>query len=160
MEVLNYTLILTLQLLLLLYDLVINATIALINPTNVIQLVLFILQDTFIVFTLIILFLELFNTTTFQAGFIRVMLHKFRVAIIVTIIYLCLSIGIQAWTLVVKWTDPNAYLFALGGYYFLYIVQRGWSPIYYYYYKITALRLGDSRFYKSSEWLRNQMAPR
>jgi len=41
MEVVNYTLILTLQLLLLIYDLIINALIDLINPANVIQLVLF-----------------------------------------------------------------------------------------------------------------------
>ena len=41
MEVVNYTLVLILQLLLLIYDLVINALIDLINPENVIQLVLF-----------------------------------------------------------------------------------------------------------------------
>jgi len=48
------------------------------------------------------LFLELFNTTTFQAGFARVMLRKFAAAIIVTLIYLLLSIGIQIWTLTIK----------------------------------------------------------
>jgi len=41
MEVLSYTFILTLQLVLILYDIVINATIDLINPVNVVQLVLF-----------------------------------------------------------------------------------------------------------------------
>ncbi|CAK8694238.1 transmembrane protein 138-like [Clavelina lepadiformis] len=159
MEIVNYFLILSLQVMLLVYDIIINALVDFINPANVIQLVLFILQDICLVFQLIVLFLELFNTTMSQAGFITVMIRKFRVTILVTIAYLGICIALHVWTLTLRWDDTSFFLWGIPGYSVFYIIQRGWSPFYYYYYKRTALRLGDSKFYGSLDGLRNRMSP-
>ncbi|XP_002126014.2 transmembrane protein 138-like [Ciona intestinalis] len=160
MEVVNYTLILCLQIILLVYDIFVNAFIDLLNPENVIQLVLFILQDICLVFQLVVLCLEIFNTATSQAGFISVMMKKFAPCLLTTLLYLVLSIALCAKTLMLRWNDTTVNVYADGGFFAVYILQRLWSPIYYYTYKRTAMRLADSKFYKNTDWLRRQMTLR
>ncbi|XP_077967988.1 transmembrane protein 138-like [Styela clava] len=158
MQASSFRMILSLQLLLLLYDILNNALIDLVVPEYDVQLVLFILQDIGLMFQLIVVSLEFFNTYASQAGFVGVMVKKFRTTIIITVFYLALSIGLHVWTLTLRWnrTGQFVYVWGIGGYYALYIIQRGLSPFYYYYYKRTALKLGDSKFYYNSEWLRSQ----
>uniref|UniRef100_H2ZIE9 Transmembrane protein 138 n=1 Tax=Ciona savignyi TaxID=51511 RepID=H2ZIE9_CIOSA len=160
MEVVNYTLILTLQIILIVYDIFVNAFIDLLNPENVIQLVLFVLQDICLLFQLVVLCLEIFNTTTSQAGFISRMMKKFAPCLIVTAIYLTLSVALCGQTLALRWADTSVNVYAHGGFYTIYILQRLWSPIYYYTYKRTAMRLADPIFYKNADWLRRQLSPR
>ncbi|KAM8970474.1 transmembrane protein 138 isoform 2-T2 [Sarcophilus harrisii] len=95
----NYSLVLSLQLLLLLYDLLVNAFSELLRATPVMQLVLFIIQDICILFNIIIIFLMFFNTFVFQAGLISLLLRKFKGTIILTAIYLALSIPLHVWVL-------------------------------------------------------------
>ena len=68
----------------------------------IVLFLIFRLQNICLVFQLIVLFLELFNTTSFQAGFVGNMIKKFRVPIIVTVIYLALSIGLHVFTLTIR----------------------------------------------------------
>merc|ERR1739838_1173357 len=131
---------------LILYDLFINVSVDFIIPTNVVQLVLFIVQDICLVFQIIVLFLELFNTSTFQAGFVGRILSQFKVTIFITITYLLLCISLHAWTLSLRWEDTDAFVWGIGGYYVFYVLQRVWATLYYYNYKRTALKLGDSKF--------------
>ncbi|XP_074130464.1 transmembrane protein 138 isoform X1 [Sminthopsis crassicaudata] len=91
----NYSLVLSLQLVLLLYDLLVNAFSELLRATPVMQLVLFIIQDICILFNIIIIFLMFFNTFVFQAGLISLLFRKFKGTIILTAIYLALSIPLH-----------------------------------------------------------------
>nr|KAF6468275.1 transmembrane protein 138 [Rousettus aegyptiacus] len=99
----NYSLVLSLQFLLLSYDLFVNSFSELLRMAPVIQLVLFIIQDIAVLFNIIIIFLMFFNTFVFQAGLVNLLFHKFKGTII-----------------------------------------------------LTAVRLGDPRFYQDSLWLRKE----
>ena len=65
-------------------------------------------------FQLIVLCLELFNTKDFQSGFALDMIKKFRSSVIITVIYLLLSIGLHVWTLTLRY----------GGFYLNFIVKK------------------------------------
>ncbi|XP_007497676.2 transmembrane protein 138 isoform X1 [Monodelphis domestica] len=95
----NYSLVLSLQLVLLLYDLLVNAFSELLRSAPVVQLVLFIIQDIAILFNVIIIFLMFFNTFVFQAGLINLLFRKFKGTIILTAFYLSLSIPLHVWVL-------------------------------------------------------------
>lgn len=158
MQSTSYRMILTLQLLLLLYDLLTNAFVDIFNPVYDVQLVLFILQDIALVFQLIVVSLEFFNTYASQAGFIQLIVKKYRSTLIVTGLYLGISIGLHSWTLALRYerNDQFVYVWGYGGYYALYVIQRFFSTLYYYYYRRTALKLGDPKYYYNSEWLQMQ----
>lgn len=159
MEPVNFVLILTLQLVLIVYDFGINAAIMSLYLQNVVELVLFIVQDICIVFQIIVLFLEIFNTSTFQNGFVKRVFGRFRLTLLILVIYLLISVSHHAWTLTLRWTAPRAYLWSIGGYYALYVIHRFWAVLYYYYYKRTALKLADPDFYLNlhAGILRNQL---
>ena len=53
-----------------------------------------------LVFALIVLFLVFFNTYIFQAGLVYLLVRKFRTTIIITVLYLALSVGLHVWTVV------------------------------------------------------------
>lgn len=96
----NYSLVLSLQFLLLSYDLFVNSFSELLRMAPVIQLVLFIIQDIAILFNIIIIFLMFFNTFVFQAGLVNLLFHKFKGTIILTAVYLGLSISLHVWVMV------------------------------------------------------------
>lgn len=152
----SFRLILGLQVVLLVYDILTNALVDVFNPAYDIQLVLFILQDVALIFQLIVLLLEFFNTYASKAGFIKIMIFKYRSTLIITTLYFCVSIGLHAWTLSLNVGRDGQFVYAwgYGGYYALYVIQRMLSTIYYYYYRHTALSLGDPKYYFNSEWLR------
>ncbi|XP_036017593.1 transmembrane protein 138 isoform X2 [Mus musculus] len=95
----NYSLVLSLQFLLLSYDLFVNSFSELLRMAPVIQLVLFIIQDIAILFNIIIIFLMFFNTFVFQAGLVNLLFHKFKGTIILTSVYLALSISLHVWVM-------------------------------------------------------------
>lgn len=151
----SFLLIFSLQVVLLLYDLVINLTVDSLHRENVVELVLFIVQDISIVFQIIILFLEVFNTSTFQAGLVSDVFKQFRQTLLVLAIYLLLSISLHAWTMTLIWTEPYGFLFEIGGFYALFLVHRLCAIFYYYYYKRSAMRIVDPRFYKVQQLILN-----
>ncbi|XP_029452592.1 transmembrane protein 138-like [Rhinatrema bivittatum] len=95
----NYSLVLSLQFLLLIYDLFVNSSSELLHMAPIIQLVLFIIQDIAILFNVIILFLMFFNTFVFQAGLVSLLFRKFKGTIILSAVCLALSIAFHIWVM-------------------------------------------------------------
>lgn len=58
------------------------------------------IQDIAILFNVIIIFLMFFNTFVFQAGLVSLLFHKFKGTIILTAMYLALSISLHVWVMV------------------------------------------------------------
>lgn len=155
----RYRPILYLQYLLLFTDLMLNSFTELLRFKNVILLLLHILQDVCILFSAIIVFLLFFNTYIFQAGLVMILINKFKMTIFFTFTYFALCVALHVWGMTMRWTDPNLHI-AVNGYWVLFVCQRTAAIIYYYVYKRTALRLGDSRFYQDSEWIRREFEKR
>ncbi|XP_038205306.1 transmembrane protein 138 isoform X1 [Arvicola amphibius] len=151
----NYSLVLSLQFLLLSYDLFVNSFSELLRMAPVIQLVLFIIQDIAILFNIIIIFLMFFNTFVFQAGLVNLLFHKFKGTIILTSVYLALSISLHVWVMNLRWKNSNSFIWT-DGLQTLFVFQRLAAVLYCYFYKRTAVRLGDPRFYQDSLWLRKE----
>ncbi|XP_059260560.1 transmembrane protein 138 isoform X1 [Mustela nigripes] len=151
----NYSLVLSLQFLLLSYDLFVNSFSELLRTAPVIQLVLFIIQDIAILFNIIIIFLMFFNTFVFQAGLVNLLFHKFKGTIILTAVYFALSISLHVWVMNLRWKNSNRFVWT-DGLQTLFVFQRLAAVLYCYFYKRTAVRLGDPRFYQDSLWLRKE----
>ncbi|XP_036718125.1 transmembrane protein 138 isoform X3 [Balaenoptera musculus] len=151
----NYSLVLSLQFLLLSYDLFVNSFSELLRMAPVIQLVLFIIQDIAVLFNIIIIFLMFFNTFVFQAGLVNLLFHKFKGTIILTAVYFALSISLHVWVMNLRWKNSNRFVWT-DGLQTLFVFQRLAAVLYCYFYKQTAVRLGDPRFYQDSLWLRKE----
>uniref|UniRef100_A0A8C4LQZ9 Transmembrane protein 138 n=2 Tax=Equus asinus TaxID=9793 RepID=A0A8C4LQZ9_EQUAS len=151
----NYSLVLSLQFLLLSYDLFVNSFSELLRMAPVIQLVLFIIQDIAILFNIIIIFLMFFNTFVFQAGLVNLLFHKFKGTIILTGVYFALSISFHVWVMNLRWKNSKRFVWT-DGLQTLFVFQRLAAVLYCYFYKRTAVRLGDPRFYQDSLWLRKE----
>ncbi|XP_052045897.1 transmembrane protein 138 isoform X1 [Apodemus sylvaticus] len=119
----NYSMVLSLQFLLLSYDLFVNSFSELLRMAPVIQLVLFIIQDIAILFNIIIIFLMFFNTFVFQAGLVNLLFHKFKGTIILTSVYLALSISLHVWVMNVRWKNPSSFTWT-NGLQTLFVFQR------------------------------------
>lgn len=153
----SYSLVLTLQFLLLFFDLFVNSFSELLRMAPVIQLVLFIIQDIAILFNVIVVFLMFFNTFVFQAGLVNLLFHKFKGTIILSAAYLALSIFFHIWVMNLRWRNSSYFVWT-DGLQALFVFQRLVAVLYYYFYKRTAVRLGDPRFYQDSLWLRKEFA--
>ncbi|XP_006173234.2 transmembrane protein 138 isoform X1 [Camelus ferus] len=151
----NYSLVLSLQFLLLSYDLFVNSFSELLRMAPVIQLVLFIIQDIAVLFNIIIIFLMFFNTFVFQAGLVNLLFHKFKGTITLTAVYFALSISLHVWVMNLRWKNSNRFVWT-DGLQTLFVFQRLVAVLYCYFYKRTAVRLGDPRFYQDSLWLRKE----
>ncbi|XP_003224179.1 transmembrane protein 138 isoform X2 [Anolis carolinensis] len=153
----NYSLVLSLQFLLLSFDLFVNSFSELLRMAPVIQLVLFIIQDIAILFNIIIIFLMFFNTFVFQAGLVNLLFHKFKGTIVLSGTYLALSVSFHIWIMNLRWRSSNYFVWT-DGLQTLFVFQRLAAVLYYYFYKRTAVHLGDPRFYQDSLWLRKEFA--
>lgn len=151
----RYRSVLLVQISLLIVDLLINTFCEYLRFESVILLVVFVIQDVCLVFSLIIVFLSFFSTYIFQAGLVGVLVQQFRTPIIVTVIYIGLSISFHVWSLNVRWSNPMSYWWT-DGLVALFVIQRFTSALYYYYYKRTALRITDPRFYEDLTWIQNE----
>ncbi|XP_028650195.1 transmembrane protein 138 [Erpetoichthys calabaricus] len=150
----NYSLVLLVQFLLLVYDLFVNSFSELLRSAPVVQLVLFIIQDIAILFNVIIILLMFFNTFVFQVGLVSLLLHRFKGTIIVSVLYLGLSISFHVWVMNLRWLNSNSFVWT-DGLQALFVFQRLAAVLYYYFYKRTAECLGDTRLYEDSAWLRS-----
>eukprot|EP00112_Aurelia_sp_Birch-Aquarium-sp1_P010244 Seg2197.1 transcript_id=Seg2197.1/GoldUCD/mRNA.D3Y31 product="Transmembrane protein 138" protein_id=Seg2197.1/GoldUCD/D3Y31 len=155
MHVSRYRSVVYLQLFLVFVDLFINSFGLLFQGQNVVLLVIFVIQDVCLVFALIVLFLVFFNTYIFQAGLVYLLVRKFRTTIIITVLYLSLSVGLHVWTVTKKWNSKSKYIWE-DGFQALFVFQRVGSVLYYFLYKRTVLKLGDPRYYRDSDWIRTE----
>uniref|UniRef100_A0A1I8G130 Transmembrane protein 138 n=3 Tax=Macrostomum lignano TaxID=282301 RepID=A0A1I8G130_9PLAT len=145
--------------LLLLFDVFVNSAVDYMATSNVNLLVLYILQDLFILFAFILIFLQFFSTYFFKAGLAKVLIDRFKLTIIFTVIYFGLTIGLHIWNLTLRW-ESISNIPTTAGYSALFAIQRGFSVFYYYIYKRSLLRLGDERFYKDSAFFRREFERR
>ncbi|NXG63110.1 TM138 protein, partial [Hemiprocne comata] len=153
----NYSLVLFLQFLLLFYDLFVNSFSELLRTAPAVQLVLFIIQDIAILFNVIIIFLMFFNTFVFQAGLVNLLFNKFKGTILLSAAYLGLSISFHVWIMNLRWRDSSRFIWT-EGLQILFVFQRLAATLYCYFYKRTAVHLGDPLFYQDSLWLRKEFA--
>ncbi|CAL4109591.1 unnamed protein product, partial [Meganyctiphanes norvegica] len=127
-------------------DLAVNATFLLFSHNTLLTLLIYIVQDVFLVFSLIILFLALFSTSLTQAGLIKELLNKFKWSIIFATAYLGLSLGFHSLSLKQQWLKPDYYIWN-HEMVALFTIQRVVAAIHYYFYKNAILQLSDSSFY-------------
>lgn len=153
----NYSLVLLIQLALLTFDLFVNSFSELLRSAPVIQLVLFIIQDIGILFNVIIILLMMFNTYVFQVGLVSLLLERFRAMLILSALYLTLSICFHCWVMNLRWMESNRFVWT-DGLQVLFVFQRIAAVLYYYFYKRTTEYLGDPRLYEDSPWLRDAFA--
>ncbi|XP_073688229.1 transmembrane protein 138 [Garra rufa] len=153
----NYSLVLLIQLALLAFDLFVNSFSELLRSAPVIQLVLFIIQDIGILFNVIIILLMMFNTYVFQVGLVSLLLERFRALLILSALYLTLSISFHCWVMNLRWMESNRFVWT-DGLQVLFVFQRLAAVLYYYFYKRTTEYLGDPRLYEDSPWLRDAFA--
>ncbi|BFZ10056.1 hypothetical protein BsWGS_13095 [Bradybaena similaris] len=156
----RYRPVLLLQYLLLCVDIFMNAFTELLRFQNVVLLVLYVIQDFCLMFAVIIIFLLFFSTFIFQAGLVSILVSKFKIAISVTFIYFALCLALHIWTMNLRWGDVNFYIWDNRGYHVLFAFQRIAAVFYYYFYKRTALKLGEPHFYEDSEWIHKEFERR
>ncbi|XP_046666873.1 transmembrane protein 138-like [Homalodisca vitripennis] len=152
----KYSVVLFFQLSLLVADLVINAFGDKIRYNSGLLLLLYIIQDSLQVLSLTVLFISIFQTNVFQAGFVELLYARFRGAVITAMVYLLLTICLQTWALSERWDMPLAYNWPtfMG---VLYTLQRAASCLHYYCYKRSVLCLTDPRFYDDN-WITQQIS--
>ncbi|XP_025265491.1 transmembrane protein 138 isoform X2 [Camponotus floridanus] len=91
----------------------------------------------------------------FQAGLIQLLYTRFRITLILCIIYMILSISLHTWHITIHWSSPLKHYWTKG-FHILYSIHR--TVLYYYFYKRASLRIGDPRFYKGSIWVQKQLS--
>ncbi|XP_043191288.1 transmembrane protein 138-like [Amphibalanus amphitrite] len=152
----KYTYMLGVQTLFILADLIFNIVADTVRMENVLRLILFIIQDVALVFSLIVVFLNFVSTYVFQAGLVGVLLTRFRATLALNTAYLALSVGLHSWSLDRQWADPYLVVWT-PGLLALYAVHRIVSVLHYYFYKRTALELCDPELYEDSPWLQKYL---
>ncbi|KAF5281190.1 hypothetical protein FQR65_LT14839 [Abscondita terminalis] len=148
----RYICVLCFQIFLLLVDLCINAFSIFARLYNSLLLVLFVVQDVSLILALAVLLLTFFSTYVFQAGLIEILYDRFRITIIMCIIYFILTTILHIWTLSVRWKNPIEYNWT-PSFHAFFVLQRFAAAFYYYFYKRAALRISDPRFYEDIEWV-------
>lgn len=155
----SYSLVLTFQLLLLFVDIFCNSFTILFGNNTVVLLVLYMIQDIGLIFSIILLFVVFFSTFAFKAGLISILIKKFAATLIIGLLYLLLTVSYHIWNLVVRWERPNEYHWN-DGLQAVYVLQKLLAVVFYYFYKRAALRLGDNKYYDDSTWLRKHLKAR
>ena len=153
----GYSVLLTLQLLLLAVDIFCNSfTILFASSNTVVLLVLYLIQDIGLIFSLILLFLVFFETFAFKAGLFLPLVKKFSATLLLGGLYLLLTFAFHVWNLTLRWGRQNEYGWN-DGLQAVYVLQKLLAVLYYYFYKRAALRLGHAKYYRNSEWLRKHL---
>uniref|UniRef100_A0AAF5CYV9 Transmembrane protein 138 n=1 Tax=Strongyloides stercoralis TaxID=6248 RepID=A0AAF5CYV9_STRER len=114
------------------------------------------IQNVCTVMSIIVLVISLVSTFIFQAGLIKYLIIKFRNVIIISIIYLIVSITTHTITLKSRWYSKGKFVWSYE-LVALYVIHRVTAILYYYNYKKAALVLGDPKFYNDNNWLRDKI---
>ncbi|CAG9822403.1 unnamed protein product [Phaedon cochleariae] len=142
----RYSIILSIQTLLLITDWGINISSLFARESNAVMLILFIVQDACLILALSALLLTFFSTYVFQTGLVYLLYERFRATLLVCMMYFILTTVVNIWLLASRWNDVRhswTKSFSI-----VFIIQRFLSSVYYYYYKRAALRISDPRFYE------------
>ncbi|KFB48125.1 transmembrane protein 138 [Anopheles ziemanni] len=145
------------QMLFLVVDLGINSFSYLARGKHVAVIFLFIAQDVCLMLSFTAFVFSLYSTYVYQAGMANVLYEKFRTPLIISMTYFFLSIALHLWQVVGHAEAPYQFQWpkALTA---LFIIHRLFSPIYYYLYKKSALKMSDPRFYENLDWIASQLS--
>ncbi|XP_035742887.1 transmembrane protein 138-like isoform X2 [Vespa mandarinia] len=151
----KYTTIIIGQYLILFFDICVNSfgSFARQHPINL--LVLYVIQDFCLIVALIVLLVNFFSTYIFQAGLIQLLYIRFRMTLIVCILYLVLSIILHIWHITLHWSNPLTHNWTKG-FHAIFAVHR--IVFYYYFYKRAALKIADPKLYEGSSWVEKQLS--
>ncbi|CAD5216345.1 unnamed protein product [Bursaphelenchus xylophilus] len=154
----KYNLVMPLHMIIILTDISFNCAATIAYDKNTAQLMIFILQDIFLVMGVIVLLITFSSTFVFRAGLIEVLAKEFWFTLLISSCYLVSSIVLHVLSLkdrwnVKKYTWPT-HLHAV------YLTQRTLSVVYYFCYKRSSLWLSNPIYHKDSEWLREQIRER
>ncbi|XP_011865118.1 PREDICTED: transmembrane protein 138 isoform X1 [Vollenhovia emeryi] len=119
----QYTAIVILQYVVLLFDVCVNsfASFARRHPTEL--LVLYVIQDFCLIVALTLLLVNFFSTYIFQAGLIQLLYTRFRMTLVLCIIYMILSISLHTWHITIHWSAPLKHYWTRG-FHVLYSAHR------------------------------------
>ncbi|CAG0881509.1 unnamed protein product [Darwinula stevensoni] len=81
----------------------------------------------------------------------KYLIWAYLAPIVITASYLVLSITYHVWSLQIRWDDTEVYAWT-PGLVALFVIQRSFSVLYYYFYKRTALRIADPVYYSPALW--------
>ncbi|XP_017780858.1 PREDICTED: transmembrane protein 138 [Nicrophorus vespilloides] len=151
----RFKLIFAIQVVLILFDVLINTFSISYKKYHSILLIFFIVQDACLILALSLLLLSFFSTYVFQAGLVELLYDKFRLTIYICIFYFILTTVLYIWILCTE-TEPNLDAYWSAPFLTFFILQRLVSPTYYYFYKRAAMKICDPRFYEGMDWDHNQ----
>ncbi|XP_035742889.1 transmembrane protein 138-like isoform X4 [Vespa mandarinia] len=136
----KYTTIIIGQYLILFFDICVNSfgSFARQHPINL--LVLYVIQDFCLIVALIVLLVNFFSTYIFQAGLIQLLYIRFRMTLIVCILYLVLSIILHIWHITLHWSNPLTHNWTKG------------------FHAIFAVHRIDPKLYEGSSWVEKQLS--
>ncbi|CAL7934403.1 unnamed protein product [Xylocopa violacea] len=102
----KYLVTIIVQYLIIVFDIIVNsfASFSRQNPINL--LILYVAQDVCLIMTMTILLVNFFSTYIFQVGLIQLLYTKFRITLILCIVYMILSISLHTWDIKVQWSSP------------------------------------------------------
>ncbi|KAI6178854.1 hypothetical protein M3Y98_00546800 [Aphelenchoides besseyi] len=156
----KYGVIIVVQLLIIFADILFNSASTVLFNDATVQLLLYILQDTLIVMSLIVMIISFSSSFVFQAGLIAVLLRKFAVSLFFSIFYLILSVVLHVMSVKSRWGHEDNYIWSdyLTA---VYCLQRVVAVPYYWFYKRTFFMLSNPKYHsENSEWLRIQLRAR
>ncbi|XP_017765887.1 PREDICTED: transmembrane protein 138-like [Eufriesea mexicana] len=101
----RYLVTIIIQYLVLLFDIFVNSFATFSRPNAINLLILYVAQDICLIMTVTILLVNFFSTYIFQIGLIQLLYTKFRVTLILCIIYMILSISLHIWDIKMHWAS-------------------------------------------------------
>ncbi|KAI6184342.1 hypothetical protein M3Y97_00585900 [Aphelenchoides bicaudatus] len=154
----KYGIVIVLHLSMIIADLCFNTASTVLFSDSTAQLMIYILQDTCIILCIIVMLITFSSTFVFQAGLISVLVKQFAPSLIISFIYLALSITLHVISLKDRWEVKKyvwpTYLTII------YVLQRIVALPYYFLYKRTSFLLSDPKYHSDSDWLREKIRQR
>ncbi|XP_012276720.1 transmembrane protein 138 [Orussus abietinus] len=148
----QYSGVILLQHILLFFDISVNSFASFARSHPVDLLVLYVIQDFCLIVALTLLLVNFFSTYIFQVGLIQLLYIRFRITLMLCVIYIILSIMLHVWDMTIHWQHPlNQYW--TKEFHGLFSLHKTVAVSYYYFYKRASLRIADPRFFEGSTWL-------
>lgn len=133
-------------------DVFCNSIAVVLGRSETALLIVCLIQDISLFFGLVLIFIVFFNTTVFKAGLLAVLIRKFSGTILISILYMAITLSFHIWNLNIRWEHTSKYVWS-DGLQVLYVFQKLSAVIYYYFNKRLAFKLCDAKYYGSLEWM-------
>ncbi|XP_018015789.1 transmembrane protein 138 [Hyalella azteca] len=128
-------------------DLCFNSTVLLFSHSTLISLVIYIIQDVCLIFSIILISVATFSTSLLKMGLLKEAVRRVRWSALGMLSYLALSIGFHTVSLQQQWHEGDTYVWSDPMLAF-FSIQRIAGGIHYYLFKRALFRLSDDKFYQ------------